>query len=426
MAETSSKFALGRHRGPDPEVDDNVEKGVSLEKTETTRTQKIRRHWGRFWFCYCFASLIFLIIFLPIFFTLIIPAIAQRVVDDSNLVLVRADVMQPRPESVVLTIESALKLPLSVPVRIEPIALQLFNRDTKQEHGDSNGTFGTVFLPKDVIDGNTTLGVTDQLTPLDVEQWTKYVENVVFMEHAPLSVWGQTNSFLGVLKSFVTMDKDIKQNTLNSFAGFSIEDSTILFPPKDDGTNLIANATLPNPSVLTLEIGKTVLDLKSGDLLIGNATIDNLILRPGNHSSPVHGILDLGVLISNLGDVIRTQRDSLTNGYLSLDTVGRSATYDGVEVPYYTKALQNLTMTAQVPIAGLLKNTLRNLIGGNATNLASNLEDSGVDLSSVLDNFRGSDAEKKLKGMVNKRSVDQFVNHPEKREMMLNLLEAFL
>jgi hypothetical protein len=41
---------------------------------------------------------------------------------------------------------------------------------------------------------------------------------------------------------------------LNSFAGFSIEGSQLLLPAESDGTNLIANATLPNPSVMTLEI----------------------------------------------------------------------------------------------------------------------------------------------------------------------------
>lgn len=34
-------------------------------------------------------------------------------------------------------------------------------------------------------------------------------------------------------------------------------DSQLLLNPRADGTNLIANATLPNPSVLTLEIVTT-------------------------------------------------------------------------------------------------------------------------------------------------------------------------
>lgn len=174
--------------------------------------------------------------------------------------------MQPRPDSVVMTIQSALDLPLSVPVRVDPIALELFNRDT-----EGNGTYAILYIDGTTVHGNTTLGVTNQYTPLNVEQWTKYVHSVVFMEHAPLSVRGKTHAFLGKLKSFIKMNKNIPQSSksrshrpvhckrlthpaLNKFSGFSIEDSTVILPPREDGTNLIANATLPNPSVMTLEI----------------------------------------------------------------------------------------------------------------------------------------------------------------------------
>lgn len=45
---------------------------------------------------------------------------------------------------------------------------------------------------------------------------------------------------------------------LNNFTGFEITDSQLLLPPREDGVNLIANATLPNPSVLTLEIVRPI------------------------------------------------------------------------------------------------------------------------------------------------------------------------
>jgi hypothetical protein len=116
--------------------------------------------------------------------------------------------MQPRPDSVILTMQSALKLPIGLPVRIDPITLDLFNR------GESgNSTFAKLYLNGTTISGNTTLGVTSQFTPLNVDQWTKYVRGVVFEEHAPLSLKGTTMSYLGKLKSRVTMDKTIKQNS---------------------------------------------------------------------------------------------------------------------------------------------------------------------------------------------------------------------
>lgn len=85
MAETpaylqsnDAKHALGANRGPMPAHDvddadaesayDHLEdgKGLSLEKTQTTASQKVVKHWKRFWCCYLVGNIIFLAIFLPI------------------------------------------------------------------------------------------------------------------------------------------------------------------------------------------------------------------------------------------------------------------------------------------------------------------------------------------------------------------------
>ncbi|PIG79322.1 hypothetical protein AARAC_004232 [Aspergillus arachidicola] len=385
LGSKAAKYALGIHRGPLPQDDGE---GVAIEHVETANT---------------------------ISFTVIIPAIAQRVLDNASLVLTETSVMQPRPDSIMLSLKTALKLPIGVPVRIDPIAISLFNR---KETG--NGTWAKVYLDGATIDGNTTLAVSNQFTPLNVEQWKEYVHSVVFEKNAPLSLHGKTTAYLGKLKNHVTMDKDVKQNS-----------PQLLLPPREDGTNLIANATLPNPSVMTLEIGTTVLDLKSGDLVIGNATIDNLVLKPGNHSSPIHGIMDLKVLLKNLVPILQTQASSLKNGYLTLDTVGKSVVYDGVEVPYYTEVMRNLTMTAQVPLGGLITNTLRGILhGGNGTNIFANLTDNsnsdsgGSGGGGLLDLLGKSD--KGLANMLTSRAVDELLNNPEKRSSMINVLEGFL
>lgn len=138
-------------------------------------------------------------------FLLIIPAISQLVLNKSDLVLVNASVMQPRPESVQLTLKSALDLKIALPVRIEPITLDLFVRDIGVQDPWANIT-----IPGLTIKGNTTLGIQDVHTPLtNVSTWTSYVHDVVFQKETALSLKGSTNSYLGVLKSYVTMDKDI-------------------------------------------------------------------------------------------------------------------------------------------------------------------------------------------------------------------------
>lgn len=118
-----------------------------------------------------------------------------------------------------------------------------------------------------------------------------------------------------------------------------------------------------------------VLDLKSENYTLGNATINDLTLVPGNHSVPVNGFIDLEYLISNLHGILETQSEALDRGFLRLDAIGRSVVYDGVEIPYYTKAMQALTLSADVSIASLVSNTLHGVLAPNGTNIFSNLTD---------------------------------------------------
>lgn len=170
---------------------------------------------------------------------------------------------------------------------------------------------------------------------------------------------------------------------MNKFDGFSIADSTLILPAQDDGTNLIANLTLPNPTALSFEVGTITLDLKSGDtdLIIGNATVDNVTLRPGNNTFPLKGVLDLKTIISNLTEVISSQSSSLLNGNLALTAMTRTIVTNGTLIPYYTNVLGQLPLVANVGIGDVLKNTL-GYLGSN-----DNLNLTGA-LSGITDNTR--------------------------------------
>lgn len=154
---------------------------------------------------------------------------------------------------------------------------------------------------------------------------------------------------------------------MNKFNGFTITDTTLLIPPKPDGINLLGNVTLPNPTVLSFEVGTLQLDVMSGDLIIGNATLSDVALSPGNNTYALTGTLDLKKVIQNLGQVIRTQLPALLNGDLSLSARTTSVVWNGTQVPYYTDVLRTLTLNTKAPIGPILKNTIHYF--GTHTNL---------------------------------------------------------
>ena len=171
---------------------------------------------------------------------------------------------------------------------------------------------------------------------------------------------------------------------MNQFNGFSISDATLLLPAESDGTNLIGNTTLPNPSVLHLQVGTINLNLKAGDIVIGNASLQDVTLVPGDNVYPLKGILDLKTVIKNLAAVLEAEASAIKSGNLSINAVTTSVVWNNTLVPYYTDVLRELTLTASVGLADILKNTIAYLKSqGNLTEIISNLTGNDSDSSLI-------------------------------------------
>lgn len=217
---------------------------------------------------------------------------------------------------------------------------------------------------------------------------------------------------------------------MNSFEGFGISDSALRLPPLADGTNLVGNATLPNPSVLTIEIGTITLDIKSGDLVIGNATLEDLTIKPGDNKHPLKAILDIDTIFEHLGEVLKSQASLLKTGNLTLDTITKSVVWENETVPYYTEVMSELTLPAQVPIMDTLKNTLHSLNLTEIEAYAKSNSSGGGLLSTLESDLKNMDSGSSSSGSglssILKKNVhvrDALKNiHPVKRDAALDSL----
>lgn len=170
---------------------------------------------------------------------------------------------------------------------------------------------------------------------------------------------------------------------MNQFNGFGISDATLVLPAESDGTNLIGNTTLPNHSVITLEVGTLILDVKAGDLVIGNVTLADVTLVPGDNILPLRGILDIKTVIKNLAAVLKAEATAIKAGNLSINAQTTSVIWNGTLVPYYTDILNELTLTTSIGLGAILKNTINYLKSeGNLTDVLKNIT-SDMNLSSI-------------------------------------------
>jgi hypothetical protein len=120
-------------------------------------------------------------------------------------VVVNAEVMQPTPDTVQMTLAAKVDLKIALGVRIEPVKFYTFVR----KYGHENA-WGAIDIPGQTIKGNYTLGVNNQNTPiLNSTTWQSIVHDTVFKKETILSLYGVTYGYLGVLKNHITMDKDV-------------------------------------------------------------------------------------------------------------------------------------------------------------------------------------------------------------------------
>lgn len=104
---------------------------------------------------------------------------------------------------------------------------------------------------------------------------------------------------------------------------------------------------------MTIDLGRVTLAMSVNGTSIGNATIDSLVLKPGNNTIDMRATVYEVVVV---GIVIQQQ-----NVMLPIDIKGNQSTFDGQVIPYYTSMLQstalrvNLNVTQAVQGSGLTR-----------------------------------------------------------------------
>lgn len=138
---------------------------------------------------------------------------------------------------------------------------------------------------------------------------------------------------------------------MNKLAGLKITDVKIL-SGKDsilsDGSNLVGNVHIPNPSVMTLDLGNVTMNLSVDGKPIGYSLIPNLILKPGPNVLPMQSRVDQ---LTILGLV----QSKYKNAIIPLEIIGNSSiSANGEHLQYYEDAIKRNTIKLDLNIAPAL------------------------------------------------------------------------
>ena len=190
----------------------------------------------------------------------------------------------------------------------------------------------------------------DQVVPIaDLTQFTNYAKLVLASETYRLAIRGRPTLREGSYPAIkVDYNEVVTLKGLNSLKGLDVVRFQILLSPESDGTNLIGTVKIPNPSVMTLEMGNVTLGLSVGGDPIGQGLIQNLVLNPGDNELPIRATTDRLVVLSKLGEY--------ADGVLPVDVRGNTSVFNGQSLTYYEEALRSSTQQIKLRLAEALEN----------------------------------------------------------------------
>ncbi|KAK0111713.1 hypothetical protein ONS95_002056 [Cadophora gregata] len=326
--------------------------------------QKAKRHCARFWWAHLIA---FCLIFLTVALLVVyvgMPRIAQHQVDDSSLEFREAYFLNPTADTVEITQKAILHNPSTFTPTLDPFPADLFLV--------TNGIYSSVSmltLPMPGIHAKkaTNTSIDNQVVKVNsLDALGDYAVGVMTQENITTALVGRTKLHLGKLPvQKIKFNSTSTYKTLNSLKGFNTTD-VLINPLATPGTpNLKGNAFIPNPSLLTIEMGNVTLSLsvpvKGVDTIVGNATILNFKIVPGSNSLPMTGTIDNSKVLP-----------ALVNGKVNMTIIGETSIRNGEHLTYYEKALKSNVLVLEMNVQQILADSAASLrAASNSTSSAT-------------------------------------------------------
>lgn len=231
------------------------------------------------------------------------------------------------PTQVNISLNTQLDTPL--PAKLDALPLNLYNKDTEEFT-----PFIKITLPEMKVDGKTGAEVKDQtVTIMDDKELVKWFNNVFDLKEVEVSARGNPKVHLGELDYSPSLDKTLKLPALNYLEGFGIKELNLILPPDEKGHNVKGVLNLPNSGVLTLALGNVTFSLLSGDVVLGYATLIDMVMKPGMNNPDFEGALFIQEIVPNLATILDDQKHALSTGNIEFNATGNSTFVNGGSSP---------------------------------------------------------------------------------------------
>lgn len=305
---------------------------------------RMKNHCRKFWWCDLIViAVIILVIVLPIIYVAI-PNKAQHDINASTLEVTSQEVTNTEPERVHVNIKAIARSGSSFHPTLEGFQAGLSL--------PGHEPFLYLNIPETKAEAETDINIDQDAPIVNMDSFKEYTKTAIASENFTVIMSGKTKVHQKGLSAIsVDYDKQVQLKGLNKLSGLSIEDIKILSGSKNvlpDGSNLVGNVIIPNPSVMTLELGNVTMNLSIDDKAIGIAVLKDLVLKPGTNNST------LTCKVEQL-DVIEFITKKYKDGVIPLDIIGNSSVRNGEHLEYFEEAIKSNTIKIKLALGPALR-----------------------------------------------------------------------
>lgn len=323
-----------------------VEEESHMTSTPTKKSfgARLVAHFKKWWWVHLIIFIAcFLIILFPVIYVAY-PKIAQDAVNDSTLKITEMVLSDPTPESFHLEQSQVLGSDSSY----HP---QIYAFNSSVSLAGAADPFAYINVPAVKSKDGAEIHLEQNVDLADASAFGDFTTAVVLNEEVSLNIYGRPELKQGGLpKTTVTYNKTVVMKGLNQLKGFTVDKFFIMYPPVN-GYGMNGTVTIPNPSVITIPLGNVTLNLELAGKSVGTTYLTDLTLKPGNNTVPMIGKVDQAAIITLLASKSNPYKD----GIMPFDITGNAtSTYNGKDLPYFTKALTANKLSIKLDVGSAL------------------------------------------------------------------------
>ncbi|KAF4760657.1 hypothetical protein HAV15_007684 [Penicillium sp. str.  len=310
-----------------------------------TLWSRFKAHLKRFWWAYSIAFCIsVLVIILPIFYVGI-PNFANDYINKYEYDTDGLEITNPRPTAIHIKQKKTLKIGGGFS---GSGTMDAFNATCRLKDTDE---IITVFPVPEIAFGNgATLEIDEDLNLSCVDCMAQLTTAAASNKSSSVLIEGSPDLKYGALPTaHLNIHKIMHVGSynvtdfMNAEGAFNVTKLELLDPPVD-GYNFNATISVRNPSPFIVELGHVTFNLTLGGSDLGWVDLPYLFLGKSISSSVVLGSVDKEMLIH---EAISGDDDI---GTVTIGVHGRSCSFKGVDIPYFTAAVRAMSASARLDL----------------------------------------------------------------------------